>query len=380
MKCVFAWVAVLSLALLCIAGCSGSRRDTADNTGRPGLMVVTTIFPEYSWAKEISGAQGKSIRLDLLTKKGTDMHSYQPGAEDILKISGCDLLVYVGGESDKWIKKALAEQKNPKRRVICLMELLGGRVRAEETVEGMQERKPVSLWNREACNDTNDRRHAGEGKGPHNEEAVSETKTGCGKGAYDAKRGETHDHGNSRAGETEYDEHVWLSLKNADIACRAIADELSAMDPMNAGTYRENYVTYSKKLKALDDRYKEIVAKAPVKTLLFGDRFPFRYLTDDYGLSYYAAFNGCSAETEASFQTIVFLIRKMDELNLPAVLTMEGRQHKLAATIAENTVAKNQKVLTLHSMQSVSEEEIRKGATYLSFMEKNLEVLREALR
>ena len=144
--------------------------------------------------------------------------------------------------------------------------------------------------------------------------------------------------------------------------------------------YRANYDAYSKKLAALDAKYKETMGKATVKVVLFGDRFPFRYLTDDYGLKYYAAFNGCSAETEASFETVVFLAKKMDELKLPAILTIEGRQHKLAKTIVENTKAKNQKILTLHSMQSVAEDEMKKGVTYLSFMEENLNVLQQALK
>jgi zinc transport system substrate-binding protein len=169
-------------------------------------------------------------------------------------------------------------------------------------------------------------------------------------------------------------------LKNADIACKAITEELAALDQKNAATYRANYDIYSKKMAALDAKYKEAVTKAPVKTVLFGDRFPFRYLTDDYGLQYYAAFNGCSAETEASFATVAFLAKKMDELKLPAVLTIEGRQHKLAQTIVENTKAKNQKVLTLNSMQSVTEEEIKKGITYLAVMEQNLNVFQEALQ
>ena len=169
-------------------------------------------------------------------------------------------------------------------------------------------------------------------------------------------------------------------LKDADIVCKAIAEELAALDSKNAETYRTYYTAYSKKLAALDAKYKEAVTKAPVKTVLFGDRFPFRYLTDDYGLQYYAAFNGCSAETEASFATVAFLAKKMDELKLPAVLTIEGRQHKLAQTIVENTKAKNQKVLTLNSMQSVTEEEIKKGITYLAVMEQNLNVFKEALQ
>ena len=303
---------LLVTLLLGFSGCGSSDKSggAKEDTSKPKLKIVATIFPEYSWTKELLGSHEKDVELTILAKKGVDMHSYQPSAEDILRIANCDLFLYVGGESDKWVDKALKEGGNPKRRVLNLMKLMGDR---------------------------------------HHEQP-------------------------------EYDEHVWLSLKNADIVCKAITEELAALDSKNAETYRSNYTAYSKKLAALDAKYKEAVTKAPVKTVLFGDRFPFRYLTDDYGLQYYAAFNGCSAETEASFATVAFLAKKMDELKLPAVLTIEGRQHKLAQTIVENTKAKNQKVLTLNSMQSVTEEEIKKGITYLAVMEQNLNVFKEALQ
>ena len=334
MKRIFT-IFLLLLFVVCVSGCGGSekgeeKKADVSGTGVPKLKIVTTIFPEYSWTKEMLGSNEKNVELVLLTKKGADMHSYQPSAEDILRIAGCDLFIYVGGESDKWVDKALKEGDNPKRKVVNLMKLLGNRAKAEESLEGMEKHE--------------------------------------------------HDKDKHHHDEVEYDEHVWLSLKNAEIACKAIAEELAALDQKNAETYRANYEAYSKKLAALDAKYKETVDKATVKVILFGDRFPFRYLADDYGLKYYAAFNGCSAETEASFQTVAFLAGKMDELHLPAVLTTEGRQHKLAQTIVENTKAKNQKVLTLNSMQAVPEAEIKKGITYLSVMEENLKVLREALQ
>ena len=345
MKRLYLILCMLLLTLLCIAGCGGDK-GAAKKEETPKLKIVTTIFPEYSWVKEMLGTQGQHAELMMLAKKGADMHSYQPSAEDILKIAGCDLFIYVGGESDKWVDKALQEGKNPKRKVINLMKLLGNRVREEETVEGME-------------------------KGDHHDHHD--------KDKHDDKHHEHQKDDKHRHDEVEYDEHVWLSLKNADLACKAIANELSALDPKNAASYGANYDAYSKKLAALDGQYKEAVVKANVKTVLFGDRFPFRYLTDDYGLKYYAAFRGCSAETEASFETVAFLSKKMDELKLPAILTIEGRQHKLARTIVDNTRAKNRKILTLHSMQSVSDEEIKKGADYLKVMEENLKVLKEAL-
>ena len=365
---------LLLTVLLGFSGCGSSDKSggAKGDTSKPKLKIVSTIFPEYSWTKELLGSHEKDVELTLLAKKGVDMHSYQPSAEDILKIAGCNLFIYVGGESDKWVDKALKEGGNPKRRVLNLMKLMGNRAKVEEEVEGM-EKHDHHDHDKDAHahpkKDKQDEKHEHHDKDKHEEKHEHEKE-------HDKDKHDGKDHHD----QPEYDEHVWLSLKNADIVCKAIAEEMAALDPKNAETYRANYAAYSKKLAALDAKYKEAVTKAPVRAVLFGDRFPFRYLTEDYGLKYYAAFNGCSAETEASFATVAFLANKMDELKLPAVLTIEGRQHKLAQTIVENTKAKNQKVLTLNSMQSVTEEEIKKGITYLAVMEQNLNVLREALQ
>ena len=365
---------LLLTVLLGFSGCGSSDKSggAKGDTSKPKLKIVATIFPEYSWTKELLGSHEKDVEITLLAKKGVDMHSYQPSAEDILRIANCDLFLYVGGESDKWANKALKEGGNPKRRVLNLMKLIGNRAKVEEEVEGM-EKHDHHDHDKDAHahpkKDKQDEKHEHHDKDKHDEKHEHEKE-------HDKDK---HD-GKVHHEQPEYDEHVWLSLKNADIVCKAITEELASLDSKNAETYRANYTAYSKKLAALDAKYKEAVTKAPVKAVLFGDRFPFRYLTDDYGLQYYAAFNGCSAETEASFETVAFLAKKMDELKLPAVLTIEGRQHKLAQTIVENTKAKNQKVLTLNSMQSVAEEEIKKGITYLAVMEQNLNVFKEALQ
>ena len=365
---------LLVTLLLGFSGCGSSDKSggAKEDTSKPKLKIVATIFPEYSWTKELLGSHEKDVELTILAKKGVDMHSYQPSAEDILRIANCDLFLYVGGESDKWVDKALKESGNPKRRVLNLMKLMGDWAKVEEEVESM-EKHDHHEHDKDAHahqeKDKQDEKHEHHDKDKQDEKHEHEKEHN-----KDKHDGKVHHE------QPEYDEHVWLSLKNADIVCKAIAEELAALDSKNAETYRANYTAYSKKLAALDAKYKEAVTKAPVKAVLFGDRFPFRYLTDDYGLQYYAAFNGCSAETEASFSTVAFLAKKMDELKLPAVLTIEGRQHKLAQTIVENTKAKNQKVLTLNSMQSVTEEEIKKGITYLAVMEQNLNVFQEALQ
>ena len=230
----------------------------AQSAAEEKIRIVTTIFPEYDWVREILGDKADSAEITMLLDNGVDLHSYQPTADDLIKLSDCDLFVYVGGESDEWVEDALKSAANRDRKVIRLLDALGDSVKEEETVEGMQE--------------------------------------------------EEEDHE-----EKEYDEHVWLSLKNAKTLVGAISAALQELDPGNKDTYAANADAYGQKLSALDAEYQKAVSAGTYKTLLFGDRFPFRYLVDDYGLSYYAAFAGCSAESEASFETVSFLARKVDE-------------------------------------------------------------------
>jgi len=320
-KYIFAAAALMAGSLsACGAGKSGNESE------KDKLKIVTTIFPEYDWVMNILGENKTGAEVTMLLDKGVDMHSYQISAQDIMKISSCDMFIYVGGESDEWVEDALKEAKNKDMIVIDLLEELGDKVKEEEVKEGMQEE-------------------------------------------------DEHDHEE----ETEYDEHVWLSVKNAGFLTQRISEKLQKMDEKNAEKYKANTKAYVEKLEALDSKYSEAVSGAKTKTLLFGDRFPFRYLTDDYGLDYYAAFVGCSAETEASFETITFLAGKTDELSLPVVMTIEGTDHRIAETIINNTEKKDQKILTMDSMQSVTSKDVKGGVTYLSVMEKNLEVLKEAL-
>lgn len=187
----------------------------------------------------------------------------------------------------------------------------------------------------------------------------------------EAMRGHSHEH--------ELDEHVWLSLKNARNICTYISKELGKLDPDNASVYTENTEKYNNQLSLLDTEYENAIKASPVQTLLFGDRFPFRYLTDDYSLDYYAAFSGCSAETEASFETIVFLSDKADELRLKNIMVIESSDQSVANTIIQNSSGKDQKILVLDSMQSIDSANLASGVTYLSIMENNLATLKEAL-
>jgi zinc transport system substrate-binding protein len=283
-----------------------------------GLKVVATIFPGYDWAANL--LEGSGVTPTLLIKNGADLHSFQPTAADMISLSDADLFIYVGGESDGWVGDALKNAQNDDLIALSMMDVLADAVQMEEYVEGMQAEEDEA-----------------------------------------------------------YDEHVWLSLRNAERVCTAISDALCQLDTDHADLFQANLSGYLDELSALDEAYADTVESTAQKTLLFGDRFPFRYLTDDYGLSYYAAFPGCSAETEASFATISFLAGKADELALPAILTIDGSDRKIAQTIAGNTAGADIAVLTLDSMQSVTAEEIESGISYLSIMRENLDVLKKAL-
>lgn len=301
-----------------LAACS------ADNQSAPEkgtLHIAATVFPIYDWCREILGSE-TDAELTFIMNKGSDLHSFQPSAADMLAIADADLFLYVGGESDEWVEDALKQSVNSDQKSISLMEVLAKEIKEEEIIEGMQ--------------------------------AEAEE-------------------------EPEYDEHVWLSLRNAGKSVRAIADQLCEMDPENAETYQTNAQNYLTKLNDLDQRYTETVRNSETDVLLFGDRFPFRYLVDDYDLTYYAAFNGCSAETEASFETVIFLADKMDEYSLKHVMCIEGSDEKIARTIIANTSEGSMDVLHLDSMQSVNAKDAAGGVSYLSVMENNLNVLENAL-
>ena len=323
--------AVLSVAIILVA-CTNSKSNnngtTKNNDDKSKISIVTTIFPEYDWVKQILGENQANVDLTMLLDNGVDLHSYQSSADDMVKLSKCDLFIYVGGESDAWVDDALKSAQNKNMKVINLLDVLGNSVKEEEQVEGMQ---------------AEEEEEEGEDEAP------------------------------------EYDEHVWLSLKNAKTLCSSIADALCEIDSNNADVYKKNLNEYTKNLDALDKEYQQVVNSAKYDTLVFGDRFPFRYMVDDYSLKYYAAFVGCSAETEASFETIKFLANKVDELGVTTVLTIENPKHKIAQTVVENTKEKNQKILALNSMQSVTSDDVKSGETYLNVMQSNLDVLKQAL-
>ena len=316
MKLKAALVLLILTAILCACSTSDFSND--------GITIVCTAFPHYDWLHEIIGDNPADIELKLLLDKGLDLHNYQPSTDDIITISTCDMFIYIGGESESWVGDVMKSAINDDMIVINLIDILGESVKHEVIKEGME----------------------------HDE----------------------HDHD-----EIAYDEHIWLSLKNADLMCIYLSEQLAELDKENADVYKSNAENYSGKLSALDNKYSEMITAAPCKILLFGDRFPFRYLVDDYGLDYYAAFTGCSAETEASFETVTFLVDKINELDLKNVITVDGSDQSIAKTVIQNSDDKNRNIRVLNSIQSLTADEISGGTTYLSIMEQNFDVLKDVL-
>lgn len=326
--------AALSAAMMMsFASCS----DTGSSKKEGKVSVVCTIFPEYDWVRNITKGVD-DVEITYLLENGSDLHSYQPTAEDILKISDCDVFIYAGGESDSWVSDALENKRNKDMKMINMLDVVGDKAKEEEVKEGMQ---------------------AEEEDHDHGDEE--------------------HDHEEGEEEEKEYDEHTWLSVSNAKTVCRRIADDLSEIDENNKDAYKQNLESYTKELDALDSDIRAFADSAKNKTLIFGDRFPFRYFTDEYGFDYYAAFVGCSAETEASFETIAFLANKADELGAKTVFMIENSDGKIAQAIIDNTKQKDAKTATLNSLQSVTKEQLDDGQSYISLMRSNLDTLKSSL-
>ena len=312
-------------------GCGSYKTTQVEQQNTNGkLKIVVTIFPIYDYVKNILGEKFDKDNVSILLDNSVDLHNYQPTSADIVKISNCDLFIYVGGESDAWVDDVLNQVNNSNLAAISLMQLLDSNLRLEEEKEGMEEEHE-------------------------------------------------HEEGVEHEEEEEYDEHVWLSLKNTEKVISLLTKALKMLDDNNAKLYEENANAYIKQIKNLDKEYTDLSTSAKNKMLIFGDRFPFLYMVKDYGLDYFAAFKGCSAETEASFKTIAFLAQKLDEYNLDYVMTIEGTNHKIAETIIENSNDKNRKILSLNSMQSITAKDIEEGKNYIDIMKSNLEILKQAL-
>lgn len=370
-------LAGLFLCIVLSVGCSVVKNTSGKNTTRKNaesentieqnsiekgnsnkISIVCTTFPQYDWVKNILGEEAERFNVTLLMDNGVDMHSYQPAVKDIATAGSSDLFIYVGGESDTWVEDALKEAKNKDLKAINLMETLGNSVKEEEVVEGMQEER--------------------ESLGHSHEKPSKEKQEQTQKESHENSQ-EINGQKEAADEEPEYDEHIWLSIRNAEIMVKNIEKAIEQLDSDNAKVYQTNVENYIKKLDTLDKQYANTIQNAKYKAILFGDRFPFRYMADDYDLKYYAAFAGCSAETMAGFETVTFLAKKADELRLPVILTIENSDGRIAEAVKSNTTKKNQKILAMNSLQSVTKEQIADGITYLQVMQENLSVLSEAL-
>lgn len=370
-------LAGLFLCIVLSVGCSVVKNTSGKNTTRKNaesentieqnsiekgnsnkISIVCTTFPQYDWVKNILGEEAERFNVTLLLDNGVDMHSYQPAVKDIATAGSSNLFIYVGGESDTWVEDALKEAKNKDLKAINLMETLGNSVKEEEVVEGMQEER--------------------ESLGHSHEKSSKEKQEQTQKESHENSQ-EINGQKEAANEEPEYDEHIWLSIRNAEIMVKNIEKAIEQLDSDNAKVYQTNAENYIKKLDTLDKQYANTIQNAKYKAILFGDRFPFRYMADDYDLKYYAAFAGCSAETMAGFETVTFLAKKADELRLPVILTIENSDGRIAEAVKSNTTKKNQKILAMNSLQSVTKEQLADGITYLQVMQENLSVLSEAL-
>ncbi len=322
MKKIIKLICLTTITSLFLVACGNKDLEKDENLAenQDKLDIVTTIFPAYDFTREI----GKDrVDLTMLVKPGSEIHSFDPTPQDIKKIQNCDLFIYNGGESDVWVDNILASlDKEPK--TIKMMDCV--ETMEEEIVEGMQV--------------------------------------------------EEHDHEHEDEVEVEVDEHIWTSPKNAIKIAEKIGKELEDIDKENAKFYAENTIEFVTQLKELDTRLEDIISSAKRRTIVFGDRFPFAYLARDYGLDYFAAFNGCSTETDASPATVAFLVNKINDNQIPVVFNIEMSNEKISDSICDSTSAKK---LMLHSCQNVSADEFKNGETYISIMDKNLENIREAL-
>lgn len=337
-------VLMAMLGILVCAGCN----STTDGK----ITIVCTNFALYDWTSQLLGES--EAEVILLLDNGTDMHSFQPSAEELIQIADCDMLVHVGGESDAWLEDALEVNPKEDRVVVNLMEVLEADLKEEVYTEGMQAEHVHEDGS--VCAEEHD----------HNEHLTGEN-----DGA---------DNATSESQSAVMDEHVWLSLRMAAKSCEAIKDALCQVLPNDAERIQANSEAYCKELVALDQKYVDVVERNATEDLVIvADRFPFMYMMEDYGIEYYAAFPGCSTESEADFETVVFLAEKVQEYNADILLITESGTDTLADTVFENAKLSGETAV-LHSMQVVYNSDVEAGASYLGYMEANLEVLKEVLK
>ena len=380
--------AILVAIAMMVSGCTTI--DGADQGDDEKYSIVVSTFYEYDWIMQILGDEKDNFEVLYLMDLGVDLHSYEPTARDIVAIGEADLFVYNGGNSHNWVEDIVAEPINESFRSISVLESLGDVVVPEVSLDG-----PAGEGcNHEGCDheheDGHDHEHEDcdhEHEDDHDHEHEHED---C-----DHEHDNDNEHGHEECDfeyeecnfeneegndhEAHYDEHIWLSLRNAQTVVSILATEIATIDTENADVYLANAKLYNQQLSDLDKEYIEVVDGAARDTIVFADRFPFFYMMNDYGIKYYAAFAGCSAESEASFETIKFLAQKVDELGAKKLVILHNGLEGIANTINESITIDKCEILTLNQIEAVSQSEIDAGATYLKYMEENLEVIKQAL-
>lgn len=318
---------LIFLIILCLSLSLCACGEAPAESGGEGLNIVCTVFPAYDFAGEIAGEKANVV---LLVPPGSEAHSFEPTPQDIIRIENCDLLICNGGEGEAWLEEILEGRENdiPTLTMMDCVETL-----EEETKEGMQ--------------------------------GVS----------HDHER-EEHEEHEEHEHEEEYDEHVWTSPVNAELIVSVLCERLCEIDPENSGFYRANGERYVSALQELDAAFRQTVENGKSDTLIFADRFPVRYFVEEYGLDYYAAFPGCADDTEPSAKTVAFLIDKVRDEGIPAVMFIEFSNEKMADVICEDTGCEK---LLFHSCHNVSAEQLKEGVSYLELMWGNVESLKEAL-
>lgn len=363
----FAALFIAFLLIFCSVGCDAERNgdiyDANEKQKNDGtLYILCAGFSEYDWTRNILGDNPSNIRLELLNMSGTDMHSYQPSVSDMVKLADCDLLIYTGGISEFWIDEASESSEKGNKEFLSLMEYF------EENPQLFPE------YTQDEHEHEHSHEHESDEHSEHTGEfAEDEHSVHTGEAAEDEHGGHEHEH--------EADEHIWLSLKTAQIFCEKIASTLSELDSENSGIYEANLKEYTGELAALDESFAATVSAAANDVLIFADRFPFTYMMQDYGIHSHAAFSGCSAETEASFETVIELAEELNNDGLKRILILKSSTsgEKLANTVIAAAERKNVEIRTLDSLQSVTASDIAEGYTYIETMKGNMEVISECL-
>ena len=378
------WTALVTGALVIgglLTGCGTeqkAKQETVEiKTKDQKISVVTTIFPQYDFVRQIAG---DSVELKMLLKPGEETHSYEPTPQDIIAIQNSDLFIYVGGENDSWVEDILESMPDNGRKTLKLADCVD--TVEEEHVEGMKEERGHDHEehdHEEHGHDSESDTHLDQDSDVEEEHLLQEREVQETHSDADSEAQTDGEHGNDSS-ETvsvhEIDEHVWTSPKNAEKIVERITDLLCEADEAHAAEYQTNAVDYEQQLEELDQEFRDVVDHSERNLLIFGDRFPFRYFADEYGLDYYAAFSGCASDTEPSAATMAFLINKVKEEQVPTVLKMELSNDNISKAIAE---AAGTDVKVFYSCHNLTVEEFENGETYLSMMKKNVETLKEVL-